>query len=460
MNNMLKHSLTTFISRGLLLIITLITNIIISRILGPSLKGSYNLTLLIINVTSLFITFGLGPANVYYGARNPDEIPTLVGNSFLAAIGFGLIGIIAAELLTFLPAAKSYFISNSINIDWLRGLIFLLPLVLLKSYLPEIVRATGRILKYNLTALWETSTGLAAAICLVWFLDKGLSGAISAWIISIISVCFFSGWLAARVSVKQINIDLNKLRRNLAFGVRLYPGHIAQFLNYRIDVFLVAFFLSPQEVGFYVTATALVEKVWEIPHAIRTFLLYAVAAGKTDSILITTACISRIVTVFILGLCIILAFISYPLINFLFGAAFLPAAPALIFLLPGAWLLSLAIVLITYLTGIGKPEVGSLAATISLIATIILDLTLIPKMGIIGASIASSCAYFVSLFVIIVKFLQATKLSWRDITILRREDIILLYNSVIALLKNFMVPFKKRNESTTIPARGRDGLDF
>ncbi len=447
MNRFLKESLITFASRGLSSIIALISNIIISRLLGPSLKGSYNLTLLVINVTSLLITFGIGPANVYYGARKPVEIPTLLGNSILAATVFGLTGIIAGELITFLHPFKSYLISNGVNINWLRGLILFLPLVLLKFYLPELVRAAGRIFKYNLIGLWETFSGLVATISLVWFLNMGLNGAIATWVISLISVFFFSGLLMAQVSSNQINIDIKMLRRNLAFGVRLYPGHIAQFLNYRIDVFLVAFFLSTQEVVFYVTATVLAEKLWEIPYAIRTILLYEVAASKTNSILITTACISRIITFLLGGLCIILAFLSYPLINLLFGAAFLPAASALIFLLPGVWLLGLAKLLVTYLTGIGKPEVGSFAAIISLMVTIILDLMLIPKLGIMGASIASSCAYLVSLSVIIIKFLQVTKLSLKEITILRREDLAILYNSGIFSLNNFMVPFKKQKKN-------------
>jgi O-antigen/teichoic acid export membrane protein len=79
--------------------------------------------------------------------------------------------------------------------------------------------------------------------------------------------------------------------------------------------------------------------------------------------------------------------------------------------------------------------------------TIILDLMLIPKLGIMGASIASSCAYLVSLSVIIIKFLQVTKLSLKEITILRREDLALLYNSGIFSLNNFMVPFQKQKKN-------------
>ena len=447
MNSLLKDSFITFASRSLSLIIALISNIIISRLLGPSLKGSYNLTLMVINMISLLITFGIGPANVYYGARKPSEIPTLLGNSILVATLFGLSGIIAAELITFLPRIKSYLISNGVNIDWLRGLILFLPLVLLKFYLPELIRAAGKIFKYNLIALLETFSGLVAAIFLVWFLNLGLNGAIATWIISLISVLFFIWFLMAQISSKPININIKMLRRNLTFGARLYPGHIAQFLNYRIDVFLVAFFLSPQEVGFYVTATVLVEKLWEIPYAIRTILLYKVAASKANSLLITTACISRILIFLLGGLCTILAIFSYPLINLLFGAAFLPAAGAMIFLLPGVWLLGLAKLLVAYLTGIGKPEVGSFAAIISLAVTIILDLMLIPNLGIIGASIASSCAYLVSLVVIIIKFLQVTKLSFKDITILRREDLSLLYNSGI-FSNNFIVFFRRQKGNT------------
>jgi O-antigen/teichoic acid export membrane protein len=426
MPGLVKDSTITLVTRGLIFATAMVTSIIVSRVLGPSLKGSYSLVLLVMNVASLLVLFGLSSANVYYGARNPNELPALAGNSFVAAFGFGILGITIVELATFVPGLRSYLIENGVDVRWVRWLVLLLPLILLNTYLVEIVRAAGDIIRYNLVALWNSFMNLAGAVILVWLLQYGLSGAISAWVISQVALAVLAIWLAWRAAGWRFQIAWPSLRRSFTFGVRLYPGNLAQFLNYRLDVFLVAFFLTPAEVGFYVTATTLAEKLWEIPHAIRTVLLYQVAAGDAKVANFTTARVSRVLVVLIGSICLLVALVSYPLIFLLYGADYLPAAPALILLMPGIWALGIGKLLVTHLAGLGQPEVGTVGAIISLSLTFILDFLLIPRLGILGASIASSAAYSLSALVISVLFLRITGLHLHDITLLRREDVLIL----------------------------------
>jgi len=164
MPTLIKDSTITLFTRGLLFVLSIATNIIISRVLGPSLKGSYSIILLVISVTSLLVLFGLGSANVYYGARNPGDIPALAGNSFVAAFGLGLLGAISVELMTLVPAFQNYLLENNINVWWIRWLILLLPIIQLNAYLKEIIRAAGDIVRYNLVTLWRTFINLIGTI--------------------------------------------------------------------------------------------------------------------------------------------------------------------------------------------------------------------------------------------------------------------------------------------------------
>lgn len=436
MPSLIKDSTITFITRGLVLIIAIVTSIIISRTLGPSLKGSYSIITSVMTVASLLVLFGLGSANVYYGARNPDELPTLTGNSFVAAFGLGLIGITVVELATFLPAFKGYLVENAVDVRWVRRLILFLPLLQLNAYLLAIVRAAGDIVRYNLIALWRMFTSLVGAVVFVWFLNQGLNGAINMWVISLIAVLTLTVWLTLRVAGGLPRIDWGLLHRNFAFGVRLHPGNIAQFLNYRLDVFLVGLFLTPAEVGFYVTAVTLAERLWEIPHAIRTVLLYQVAAtSDANEVNATTARVSRVVVILIGGMCLAVILVSYPLISLLYGTDYLPAAPSMIALMPGIWALSIGKLLAVHLVAIGRPEVGTFGAVISLVATLTLDFLLIPRLGIVGASIASSVAYSLAALVIATVFLRVTGLRLADIALLRREDVLLLRRLFVGALR-------------------------
>ncbi len=201
---------------------------------------------------------------------------------------------------------------------------------------------------------------------------------------------------------------------------------MAQFLNYRLDVFLVGFFLSPAAIGHYAAATVLAEMLWEIPHAIRTVLLYQVAASERDDAVRMTARVSRIIVVFIGALCLITAIISRPLVGVIFGSAYLPAAAALVALMPGIWALSVGKLLAIHLAARGRPEVGTMGAILSLVITVALDIWLIPRWGIVGAAVASSTSYALSTLVILAAFLRDTTLRLGDVTAINREDIVVL----------------------------------
>jgi O-antigen/teichoic acid export membrane protein len=428
MPSLIKDSTITFITRGLVFVIALGSSIVIARVLGPSLKGSYNLLMLIINVASMFVLVGLGSANVFYGARDPDkELPVLTGNSLVAALGLGAMGIIGVELITFLPVFQKYLTDNGIRVLWVRGLALSLPLALANAYLIEIVRARGDIARYNLVAIWNVFTSFVGIVVLVWFLDQGLPGAIYAWAISVALVFGLTVWLALRAAGSRPRFEGATLRRSFSFGMRLYPGNIAQFLNYRLDRFLVALFLTPAEVGLYATAAALSERLWEIPHSIRTVLLQRVAATsdeKTASA--TTARVSRVVVVLVGGMCLVVVLLSHFIILLLYGADYLPAAPALIALMPGTWTLSVGKLLAIHLSGSGRPEVGTMGALASLASTVALDLLLIPRFGIVGASVASSVSYTLSTVVILIVFLRVTGLGVADVVVLHRADVLVL----------------------------------
>jgi O-antigen/teichoic acid export membrane protein len=423
MSNLVKDSVITLITRGLVFVMAMANSIIVSRVLGPAIKGSYGLITLTIGIASLLVTLGLGSANVYYGARNSDELPTLAGNSLLAGLGTGCIGVIIVELLSLTPSFQAYFLENNIDVRLIRAVILILPLMKLDGFFREIIRASGDILRYNFLALWGLFSSLLGNVVLVWGLNLGLRGAIIAWGGSTLSVTLLTLFIALKTVHYELRFDVKKLIRNLKFGVRLYPGNIAQFLNYRLDVFFVGFFLQPVEVGWYVTATALAEKLWEIPHAIRTVLLYQVAATEDQgSANQTTARVSRVIFLIIGCICLSLLVLRRPLIYFLYGEAYAPSATALVFLIPGIWGLSIGKLLAIHLAGQGKPEVGTFGALISLVSTVTFDVLLIPRLGINGAAAASSISYTLSSLVILGFFLKTTRLQLKDVFIVRRRD--------------------------------------
>ena len=135
----MQDSTITLATRALIFGMTMITSIIISRLLGPSQKGSYSLLLLILNTISLLLIFGLGSANVYFGARSPAVLLALAGNSLLAATVFGSAGILLTALIVQIPAMDRFCATTALRQSGCLASLSTLPFLLLADYFQEIV---------------------------------------------------------------------------------------------------------------------------------------------------------------------------------------------------------------------------------------------------------------------------------------------------------------------------------
>ena len=91
--------------------------------------------------------------------------------------------------------------------------------------------------------------------------------------------------------------------------------------------------------------------------------------------------------------------------------------------LPGISIFSIASILASYLAGVGLIEKNIYASIVSGIVTVILDIYLIPRIGINGASIATSLSYIVGTLMTIWFYIRDTQARWQDIIILKGSDI-------------------------------------
>ena len=92
-------------------------------------------------------------------------------------------------------------------------------------------------------------------------------------------------------------------------------------------------------------------------------------------------------------------------------------------ILPGIAVFSTVNILAAYIAGIGQPRLNLLVAVVALVVTISLDLYLIPRFGILGASLASTASYSVSAILTIILYVRKTGSPLRQILIPTGEDI-------------------------------------
>ena len=422
MSTFTLDALSTFITQvcafGLAFLISMIT----ARVLGPSGKGAVALAVLVPTFASQFLRFGVDIASVYFLGSKKHTLQAILGNSLIVVTATNLVAI--PLYIIFIP-----LLSNTIaagvkpSLLLLAGL--LLPLNLLVGHLSPIFLGLQRVKKYNFIALWGKVTALFFIVVLVVALSLGVVGAIWATILaSVLVVSWALKELSKDASVRPI-LNLGLLKESISLGFRAYLGNVVQFFNYRLDMFVVNYFIGVTKVGLYSIAVTVAELLWYIPQAVATILFPRTAATGAEEAKLFTPKVCRNTFLITLIAALGLSVVSKPLIIFIYSEAYATSVLPLWLLMPGVVALSISKVLCGDLAGRGLLQYGAYSSAISLAATVICDLLLIPRWGIAGAAVASSISYCIATLVVLFFYVRISGNSLAFVLIPRKEDIII-----------------------------------
>ncbi len=400
-----RNVTSTFGTQIIALLLATLNAAVIARILGPSGKGILALTVLMPNVFALFLSGGISVANVYYTGQKRYDLPTLSANAMAITVMATALGIvIAAGLYASGLMAK---LLPGVPLGLLALALLGLPFSLLNNYFTSLLQGLQRISQINLASLIQRSSLVALSILLVAGLGWGLIGAVLAVLASsVLAVAVLSVMLhrcGARFWPRWNSLVI---KTTLKFGLRGYVANVLQFFNYRLDLFLVNYFLGPSSTGIYTVAVAMAEMLWYLPNAVG-FVIFPKAANTTaEAMNRFTPRVFRLTLALTAAGAVALAIIGKPFIEIVYSPAFASAYGPMLALLPGVVLLGGGKVLTNEIAGRGYPQYNSIASGASLVLTVGLDLWLIPRLGVLGAAVASSVAY-VAIFILALVFYRS-----------------------------------------------------
>ena len=271
----------------------------------------------------------------------------------------------------------------------------------------EVVRAVG--------------TALASSLIIATAARNEVGFLLGALVASIAAASF--AWARARSSLPRSERPSGPLvRDSVAMGIRGQVGNVLQFLNLRLDLLLLPALLDLTAAGLYAVAVRVSEVVAQMASASGSLIFPETAAARDgDAAARLTEVTTRRSLLFVALGAIIISALAEPILT-VFGTAFTDAATTLRILMVAMLPLTVTRVLAGDLKGRGRPGVVSLVMGISVVATIGLDLVLIPIMGISGAAVASLLAYAVSAAGLAVAFTRVTHHSplsllpqWNDV---------------------------------------------
>ena len=388
---MFNDILRTYFFKYISIALTFLSGAFIARFFGPEGKGLTSIYLFIPQAVILYSEFGLSESIMQFTSKKFN-----INKFFL--IKFILITI-------FFSISVYYIYIYNFN-ETLIQLGILLPILLFLIFSDQLLvfytkgKSNFKIFNYNNVI---KSFLIFLGVSLVCFLNFEILYILYTYLIvyffSIIFLCYF---IINNNEVFKKTIDSSQF---LKYSFNTYLFKVLNSTESIFDKLLIVSFLSVSEFGLYSVVVGLSSLLYTVFVNPISNILLPILNNKSGYSKITQVNLfSRVIVlpVFITG--IFMIFFSESLIDLIYGNQFKSSYLVLSILLIGVIVKSPMAVFSYYFKSIGQPKK---LVNISIITTpinIVGGIILIPKLGILGAAIVSSCTYFLFTLIMLYKY--------------------------------------------------------
>lgn len=424
MTGLASNIITTLLSRVVVLIFALMSSIILARVLGPEGRGLFALVLLLPELARTFGLLGFDQANAVYAGLDPDSRPALVWQS--AALAAVLGGVLAIAMMVYIViGAPGFPVLAQGPVELYVISLSIVPAALAIEYWGAILRGMNRIFLANLLDVGLKIASVCLLIAALIWLRLGVFGAVlTDFAINIGTVVVTAFLLRYLGILGRPSFDRALWKRTVKFASPAYCATLMSYLNYRVDQFIIALLLPTEQLGFYVIAVALGERLWILTGAVGNALLPHLTNSKQRDPALS-AVIARHVAIWTGAGCLFVFIMADKLIQLMYSSAFAEAVAPLRWLLPGILMASVGKVVLAELLAREKVKLMVWMTGITALINIAGNVLLIPIMGISGAALASSVSYAVLSIMMTSYYLQETGVPIR--TFLPRRADLMIY---------------------------------
>lgn len=391
-----KGTLVNLATRGAGVAAVLGITALVARV-SPEAQGTFAL---FTSVEGLMLALlsGFGIALARRVSHHGEEPRGWVGAMVLVLLGLGLVASgVLALLSRWGPAAY----------QWLWLLALAAPLLLLPPNLAGWWLGQGRMVPMARVSLAPPCLALLLLVGAWWAGQGGVPQVLAAWVgakllVALVLLALF--WRSGRLG----RPDLPALRADTAFVATIGLTNLIGLLNYRVGLFVVERVLGLAETGVYSIAVVVAELLWFVSGSLTQAVYGRIGTPDGERAAATTVRVVHLGVAALLLAAPLLWLLAAWVLPRALGPAYAGSLLPLAVLLPGALLFGGASAFSAYFTNhAGRPQVAARVAALSLGINAALSLALVPGLGSVGAALAASVAYTVSVLVLAQQFAQA-----------------------------------------------------
>lgn len=431
-----RDALTVFVYRIILSGVILSADIIVARELGPFGKGAIWIFTVSPAILAALSTGGIDLALNFVGHRTPSDLRRILSTALTTGT---VLAAVAAVVVGFdLGHAQSLFFPSADrqHLSWVIASLSITPFQFTFLAVTMFAILLGRpVLASEMRIVRRLIVLVGVIVAVIAF-----HGAIVPSVLLIVASHAFAAFassIAGMFRARQTPArSFGSFRALITVAAKCYPGQVAELLQMRVDVVLLGLLGSTASVGMYSVATSIAEVLFYVSNSLE-MVLYSRNLTKSEDLFSQATRLMLPASIILASLCGLAATVLIPVV---YGHSFAPGITLLWALLPGVVFLSLVHVITPYLIQSGCGGVVSTGQVLGMTTNIACNLLLIPRIGALGASLASSCSYALT-FIILCRYARkVARQGWGGMLLPRRADAATLHG----ILKR-MSPFATRS---------------
>jgi O-antigen/teichoic acid export membrane protein len=431
MSRMKKDVQLTLLSRVPVLLLSLVSVIFLTRLLGPEGNGVYTFSMAALNLFFVLVGFQLDGSMPVFLAKEKENNPAVFSAvTFLAMISFLVFTILLILIVFVIPGTDKFVIAPGQPVFFF--FLFLLVAFLLRRISTLVFAALRGCFKfkaYNAYMILSQLIPSAVYGLVLWWSISGHNKvsihSSFQLILTVEGIIVMVGlFLLKQTHLLSFSRDFKKFLKPVSsLSAKTVLSSAGHFLNKRLDVWFVQFYNGTQMLGQYGLATQIANFISEAMTPFNQVLVPYIAESPPDQHIEIVKRTARLNMAIALTAAIFIISTSWFVVPIVFGKAFSEAVPATQILALGIIFISQRLVFIGYFKAINQMQYPIKAAWTGVVLTIILDIILIPRFGIVGAAWATTIAYSATAAMLIVAAQRILGFSWTGILLIRKSDI-------------------------------------
>lgn len=413
MSDIAKKSLETFAVRVSTQLCVAGGGIVIARTLSLTGKGEFTYVGTILGLI-LMATVGHNKAVLWqYGKRGlPSHAVIRVMSLVVAGVSAPLV--LAMALIGWLIPSQSVLLFAAAA----------LPFAIFAQSAMGIFLAKGDVRRINISSMFP-AIAVLVYVPLILFVHRSLAVALAVWAASYVGAGVYMMLALRRYRSKPQEVAMKPLLKDqLTFGSQACLSSLVQYLDFRIDVFLVIFMLGSAALGVYSVGIAIGEFIWQLSSAMINPALQDIGGKDRPRAVAITAKCMRHSFVLVLGAAVLVAVLAGRLVPLVYGPAFSYGAVVTLALLPGIVAYSMMPALAAFFSQqLGEPRTPFYFSALSTVVCAAVTALTMPHFGIIAAAVATSISYTAAFIAAATYFMRRTGTSGRSIFALSTQDL-------------------------------------